>query len=100
MTARSSLTSNSAPDRLRDAAPSAKLVAKTLEYEEQLTQQQLAEETRLSPRTVRYALTRLEEEGLVASRISFQDARQQIYSLDFDNTGSADESAPVRNSDD
>ena len=61
--------------------PSAKLVVKTLEYEGDSTQSGLAESTLLPPRTVRYALTQLEEHGLVTSRISFMDARQRIYSL-------------------
>ncbi|MFC4405970.1 MarR family transcriptional regulator [Haloarchaeobius iranensis] len=65
-----------------DLPPSAKLVAKTLEYEGEATQSQLAESTLLSPRTVRDAVTRLEESGIVMSRISFQDARQRVYSLD------------------
>lgn len=71
----------SAKEALRDLPPSAKLVAKVLEYNETLTQSELAEETLLPPRTVRYALTRLDEEGIVESRFSFTDARKRIYSL-------------------
>jgi DNA-binding MarR family transcriptional regulator len=66
---------------LRDLPPSAKLVAKVLEYNDSLTQSQLAEETLLPPRTVRYALTRLEEAEIVESRFSFSDARKRIYTL-------------------
>ena len=66
---------------LRELPPSAKLVAKVLEYNETLTQSELAEETLLPPRTVRYALTRLDDAGLVESRFSFTDARKRIYSL-------------------
>ena len=72
----------SLPTRVGELPPSAKLVAKTLEYEGELTQAQIAEETMLPGRTVRHALTLLEEEDVVASRISFMDARQQIYTLD------------------
>lgn len=68
-------------DRLRDLPPSAKFVAKMLELEGPLSQGALVEETLLPDRTVRYALNRLEEEGLVASRYSFEDARKQVYSL-------------------
>lgn len=68
-------------ERLRDLPPSAKLVAKVLEYNNSLTQSQLAEETLLPPRTVRYALTRLEDAGIVESRFSFSDARKRIYTL-------------------
>jgi len=66
---------------LRELPPSAKLVAKVLEYNDSLTQSQLAEETLLPPRTVRYALTRLEDAGVVQSRFSFADARKRIYTL-------------------
>ena len=41
-------------DRLRDLPPSAKLVAKVLEIESPLSQAQVAEETLLPDRTVRY----------------------------------------------
>lgn len=68
-------------DAVRALPPSAKLVAKVLEYNETLTQSQLAEETMLPPRTVRYALNRLEEAGAVESRFSFSDARKRLYSL-------------------
>ena len=66
---------------VRDLPPSAKLVAKVLEYNESLTQSQLAEETLLPPRTVRYALSRLEDVDVVESRFSFADARKRIYTL-------------------
>lgn len=66
---------------VRDLPPSAKLVAKVLDYEDTLSQSQLADETLLPPRTVRYALTRLEEEGVVVSRFSFSDARKRLYRL-------------------
>ncbi|WP_369684393.1 helix-turn-helix domain-containing protein [Haloarchaeobius sp. HME9146] len=68
-------------ERLRELPPSAKLVAKVLESDSPLSQGQLAEESLLPDRTVRYALNRLEEAGLVSSRYSFQDARKQVYFL-------------------
>ncbi len=68
-------------ERLRELPPSAKLVAKVLETEEPLTQGELAEESLLPDRTVRYALTRLEDQDLVVSRHSFRDARKQVYLL-------------------
>ena len=55
-------------DRLRELPPSAKLVAKVLEGDAPLSQGGLAEESLLPDRTVRYALNRLEEAGLVDSR--------------------------------
>jgi DNA-binding MarR family transcriptional regulator len=68
-------------EAVRDLPPSAKLVAKVLEYNDTLTQSQLAEETLLPPRTVRYALSRLEDVGVIDSRFSFADARKRIYTL-------------------
>ncbi|ELY89543.1 ArsR family transcriptional regulator [Natrialba hulunbeirensis JCM 10989] len=68
-------------ERLRDLPPSAKLVAKVLETDSPLSQGQLAEESLLPDRTVRYALNRLEDVGLVDSRYSFRDARKQVYYL-------------------
>ena len=64
-----------------DLPPSAKLVATVLEHDGRLTQQELAEETLLPPRTVRYALGRLREAGVVESQFSFVDARKRRYSL-------------------
>jgi len=68
---------------VREMPPSAKLVAKVLDYNDTLTQTQLAEETLLPPRTVRYALTRLEDADVVDSRFSFTDARKRLYTLDL-----------------
>jgi DNA-binding MarR family transcriptional regulator len=68
-------------ERLRELPPSAKLVAKVLETDAPLSQGGLAEETLLPDRTVRYALNRLEEAGLVESRHSFDDARKRVYAL-------------------
>ena len=70
-------------DAVRELPPSAKLVAKVLEYNDTLTQSELAEETLLPPRTVRYALSRLEDADAVESRFSFSDARKRLYSLEI-----------------
>ncbi|WP_254768533.1 MarR family transcriptional regulator [Salinilacihabitans rarus] len=64
-----------------DLPPSAKLVYKVLEYEGAMTQEGIAEESRLCPRTVRYALGKLEDRELVSSRVSLEDARQSVYRL-------------------
>jgi DNA-binding MarR family transcriptional regulator len=69
---------------VQDLPPSAKLVAKVLEYNDTLSQTQLAEETMLPARTVRYALSRLEEHDVVKSRFSFSDARKRLYTLTLD----------------
>lgn len=64
-----------------DLPPSAKLVYKVLEYEGSLTQDQVATESRLCSRTVRYALVTLENDGFVTSRVHLKDARQSVYRL-------------------
>lgn len=68
-------------EKLRELPPSAKLVAKVLETSAPLSQGELAEQSLLPDRTVRYALNRLEEAGLADSRYSFRDARKQVYFL-------------------
>jgi DNA-binding MarR family transcriptional regulator len=82
MTDGTSETATTLPQEVRDMPPSAKLVAKTLAYEGELTQAELTDETLLPGRTVRHALTLLEEQGVVTSQISFMDARQQLYELE------------------
>ena len=78
------ISARSAPSELLELSPSAKLVAKALEYEGESTQSALVESTLLPPRTVRYALDQLEEAEIVSSRISFADARKRIYSLELE----------------
>jgi len=66
---------------LVDLPPSAKLVAKALDSEAGLSQGQIAEETLLPDRTVRYALNRLADENVVETSHDLSDARRQLYSL-------------------
>ncbi|WP_407653012.1 MarR family transcriptional regulator [Halosimplex aquaticum] len=47
-----------------------------------MTQKTLAEETRLSQRSVRSALSDLTEADLVEERIYPADARQRLYAID------------------
>ncbi len=68
-------------DAVADLPPSAKLVYKVLEYNGPMTQKEIAEESMLSGRTVRYALERLQEIEAVTEDIYFADARQSIYEL-------------------
>jgi DNA-binding MarR family transcriptional regulator len=75
------MTDREFDERLRDLPPSAKLVAKVLEIDSPLSQSGLADETLLPDRTVRYALNRLDDAGLVESRYSFDDARKRVYAL-------------------
>lgn len=74
--------------QIADLPPSAKLIYLVLEYNDQLTQKAIVEESFLSARTVRYAINRLEEIGVIDSQVSFQDARQTLYTLS--------ETAPAR----
>lgn len=64
-----------------DAPPSAKLVYKVLEYNGALTQKEIVERSMLSQRTVRDALTRLQELEIVSERVYIPDARQNLYEL-------------------
>lgn len=47
------------------------------------THKDLVQATGLAPRTVRYALRRLKENGLIIEKFNFRDARQMLY---FPNT--------------
>lgn len=67
--------------RLRDLPPSAKLVAKVLDVSGPLNKSQLADETLLPDRTIRYALNQLEDADLVTARVNLQDVRKQVYEL-------------------
>lgn len=74
-------TSEDRWEPVQDLPPSAKLVAKVLEYNGTLTQSELTEETMLPSRTVRYAVSRLEDAEVVESQFSFTDARKRLYAL-------------------
>lgn len=73
--------SQSTQEEIEDLPPSAKLVLKVLEYRGSLTQKQIIEESMLSARTVRYALERLQDIGVVTEDIYFADARQSLYEV-------------------
>lgn len=73
---------------LADLPPSTKLVYKMLEYTGESTQQQITEESLLSPRTVPYGLQRLEEIGAITEEVYFPDARQSVYELAYNPSSS------------
>jgi predicted transcriptional regulator len=52
-----------------------------------LTQKDIAKQTYLPARTVRYALNRLKEENVLQERFYFQDARQSLYGLNGSGPG-------------
>ncbi len=66
-------------DAVADLPPSAKLVYKTLEYEGSMTQSQLAESSLLPQRTVRHALTKLQDAEVVEESAYLMDARKSMY---------------------
>lgn len=66
---------------IADLPPSAKLVYKVLEYNGPLTQKGIVQESMLSARTVRYALERLDEIGVIEEDVYFADARQNLYEI-------------------
>jgi DNA-binding MarR family transcriptional regulator len=76
---------SSTDDIVQDLPPSAKLVLKVLEYNGGLTQKQIVENSRLSQRTVRDALDRLQDADVVEKDIYIPDARQNLYRLDIDD---------------
>jgi DNA-binding MarR family transcriptional regulator len=68
-------------ETIADLPPSAKLIYKCLEENEGLTQRELAAESRLSARTTRYALDRLQTAGLVDASTDLRDARRKRYHI-------------------
>ncbi len=59
--------------------PSSKTVLQILDAGGSMTHNDIVEKTRLAPRTVRYALKKLKERGLIIEKFNFRDARQIIY---------------------
>jgi len=66
---------------IEDAPPSAKLVYKVLQYNGGLTQKGIVEKSMLSQRTVRDAIDRLEDLGIIRESVYVPDARQSLYEL-------------------
>lgn len=81
-------------EEIADLPPSAKLVYKVLEYNGPLTQKGIVQESMLSARTVRYALERLDEIGVIDEDVYFADARQNLYEISEDSS-EAETEAPV-----
>ncbi|UIP00579.1 MarR family transcriptional regulator [Halobaculum sp. CBA1158] len=76
---------NDLREAVADLPPSAKLVFVVLERETRLTQAELAEETLLPQRTVRYALEELRDADVLREELNIMDARQRFYSLGDDH---------------
>lgn len=77
---------------VQDLPPSSKLVLKILEYDNNLTQKEIVEKSRLAQRTTRDALERLQEADIVEKGVDFRDARQNIYTLTIEELPPAIES--------
>lgn len=80
---------------VQDLPPSAKLVLKVLEYNGGLTQKQIVANSRLSQRTVRDALDRLQDAEVVDKDIYIPDARQNLYRLSMDDEEEPEQEAGV-----
>lgn len=80
-------------DRLDPLPPSAKLVYYVLERCGRLDQTGLAEETRLSTRTVRFAVDKLSESDLVREGLCPTDARRSVYEAVTDRDAEATDSS-------
>jgi DNA-binding MarR family transcriptional regulator len=59
--------------------PSSKTVLEILDTDGAMTHKDLVQKTHLAPRTVRYALKKLQERKLIIEKFNFRDARQIIY---------------------
>jgi DNA-binding MarR family transcriptional regulator len=66
-------------DRLVSLSPSAKLVFRVLQHDHPLTSQEIAERTLLPQRTIRYALSKLDDADLIEERVDPQEPRTRFY---------------------
>jgi len=66
---------------LKQLSPSQILVLKTLAYEGWLSRNQLKKETRLPERTVKRALSTLEDHSLIAKITNGEDGRKANYNI-------------------
>lgn len=73
--------SESAPNRVADLPPSAKLVYFVLDREGPLTRGELVEESLLPSRTARSAMDELEEVGVLKRKYYFEDGVERLYEL-------------------
>jgi len=80
---------NDNEETISDLPPSCKLVYFVLRQEGPMTQGTLTDESMLPPRTVRYALRRLEEINTITNMIHIRDARQNVYDIQG-TTGDSD----------
>jgi DNA-binding transcriptional ArsR family regulator len=79
MTAVSTSVEQQRFDRLVSLSPSAKLVFRVLQHDHPLTSQEIAEKTLLPQRTIRYALSKLNEADLTEEQVDPQEPRTRLY---------------------
>ena len=73
--------SDLSPEEIDDFPPSIRLVLQCLVGTDGLTTRQLAEETGLAERTIRYALTRLDDRDVIESSYLLSDPQTCEYAL-------------------
>ncbi len=61
--------------------PSSQQVLILLKDGQQRTFKQVTQEIEISPRTIRYAIKKLKESGLIIEKFNFRDARQVLYQI-------------------
>ncbi|KAF1078102.1 helix-turn-helix domain-containing protein [Methanogenium sp. MK-MG] len=61
--------------------PSSQRVLALLKDGQARTFKQVTQEIDISPRTVRYAIKKLKESGLIIEKFNFRDARQVLYQI-------------------
>ena len=59
--------------------PSARILMRVLDDGKPRTFKDMTNEADIAPRTIRYALKRLKEKGLIIEKFNFRDARQVLY---------------------
>jgi len=74
-----------------DLPPSAKAVFRTLKARGPLTHRDLVGATGMPPRTVRYAVARLREAGVLGERCNLRDCRQCFFFVERTCAGGATE---------
>jgi DNA-binding MarR family transcriptional regulator len=73
--------SDDSDDVFEGMPPSAKLVAKVIEYEGSMDANEVSEAARLHPSTARDALKQLAENGVVEVEVT-EDNRRLVYSME------------------
>lgn len=76
---------------VEELPPSAQTVYRELKEQGPLTHKDLVEATGMPPRTVRYAVSRLRESGILGERCNLMDCRQCFFFIEGKCEGGVDE---------